>query len=247
MVSRLEAKIHEPLGQLHRTTRSGLKSKIWWSLMIFKGDFRIYIYMYIMLCIYIYILCSLTLFYPTNVCPLASKYGSRTFLSEWNSLDFMIWIWIYIYRLGIFRCLVRLKDKKLRFASTVSTHSPNMLWAWLTENGFCFFSGFPWWISISKPIMALNSHNSSDILEHVGACRIAYESMWCLRWPPNGPPKMWALVCSTESQGIGFWEFTHVDKRHVFLGIKRWCSSSVAKKIPLNPIQHPIKSPLNHH
>ena len=91
-----------------------------------------------------------------------------TLLISWFGFGY-----IYIYRLGIFRCLVRLKDKKLRFASTVSTHSPNMLWAWLTENGFCFFSGFPWWISISKPIMALNSHNSSDILEHVGACRIA--------------------------------------------------------------------------
>jgi hypothetical protein len=229
MVSRLEAKIHEPVGQLHRTTRSGLKSKIQWFLMIFKGDFSIYVY-YVMY-IYIYILCSLTLFCPTNVCPLASKYGSRTFLSEWNSHDFMIWIWIYIYRLGIFRCLVRLKDQKLRFASTVSTHSPNMLWAWLAENGFCFFLGFPWRISISKPIMTLNSHTSSDILEHVGACRIASMNLLCLRWHTSDLPRCgtglfehriagWVLEVHPcwQTPCMSSWESC-------------WCSSSIA----LNP------------
>jgi hypothetical protein len=214
MVSRLEAKIHEPVGQLHRTTRSGLKSKIQWFLMIFKGDFSIYVY-YVMY-IYIYILCSLTLFCPTNVCPLASKYGSRTFLSEWNSHDFMIWIWIYIYRLGIFRCLVRLKDQKLRFASTVSTHSPNMLWAWLAENGFCFFwdfrGGFPspnpsWlWILILR-------QTSWSMLERA----VLHLWIYCVYGGTLRTSQVVALVClSTESQD-GFWKFTHVDKRHACL------------------------------
>ena len=133
-------------------------------------------------------------------------------LSWFHDLD----LDIYIYRLGIFRCLVRLKDQKLRFASTVSTHSPNMLWAWLAENGFCFFwdfrGGFPspnpsWlWILILR-------QTSWSMLERA----VLHLWIYCVYGGTLRTSQDVALVClSTESQD-GFWKFTHVDKRHACL------------------------------
>jgi hypothetical protein len=125
----------------------------------------------------------------------------------------------YIYRLGIFRCLVRLKDQKLRFASTVSTHSPNMLWAWLAENGFCFFG-------ISVADFHLQTHHDSEFsyfVRHLGACwsvpYCIYESI-VFTVAHFGPPKMWHWFVWAQNRRMGFGSSPMLtNAMHVFLGI----------------------------
>lgn len=74
--------------------------------------------------------------------------------------------------------MIKSCDSRLQFQHTPRTcYGPG----WLRMVSV-FFWGFPWRISISKPIMTLNSHNSPDILEHVGVCRIASMNLLCLRW-----------------------------------------------------------------
>ena len=153
------------------------------------------------------------------------------FLNETLMISWFGFGYIYIYRLGIFRCLVRLKRSKAAIRvysfNTLPEHVMGLAgWEW-----FLFFLGFPWRISISKPIMTLNSHTSSDILEHVGACRIASMNLLCLRWHTSDLPRCgtglfehriagWVLEVHPcwQTPCMSSWESC-------------WCSSSIA----LNP------------